>query len=119
MNYIELAIEISAIKPGQWYTVNCSELARIAPAMQLAGPFGPTWTPAERIMENIVGSAYEFRFWEDHATGNITFERLKQPLRYGLRSYVSPDRSHFYTRQPDGLYRPNKPSGDLPRSGQV
>lgn len=109
MNYIELAQKISTIQPGQWYTVARHELARIAPAMQLAGPFGPTWAPAERIMENIVGSAYEFRFWEGHAKGNITFERLKQPLRDGLLSYVSPDRAHLYTRQSDGFYRPNNP----------
>lgn len=108
MNYLELANKISAIQPGQWFTVDRHELERIAPAMPLTGPLGPTWSPAERIMENIVGSAYKFRFWEDPETGRITFEHLKQPLPDGLRSYVSPDRADLFTRTPDGFYRPNK-----------
>ncbi|AHF94594.1 hypothetical protein OPIT5_29375 [Opitutaceae bacterium TAV5] len=107
MNYLELSNKIAGIEPGQWFTVDRHELERIAPAMSLLGSLGPTWSPAERIMENIVGSAYNFRFWEDPATARITFEHLKHPLRDGLRSYVSPDRAGLFTRTPDGFYRPN------------
>lgn len=107
MNICELAAEIAAISPGQWYTVSPHTLADIAPAMPLAGPLGPTWTPAERVMEKIVGSAYEFQFWSDPRTGNVTFARLKQPLKDGSRTYVSPDRRDRFTQTPDGFYCPN------------
>jgi len=106
MNYLDLAHKISVIEPGQWFTVERHTLESIAPAMPLTGLDGPMWSPAERIMENIVGSAYKFRFWEDREKGTVTFEHLKQPLRNGLRSYVSPDRINRFTKTPDGFFRP-------------
>ena len=114
MNYIDLAHKIAVIEPGQLFTVECHTLESIAPAMPLTGPDGPMWSPPERIMENIVGSAYTFRFWEDREKGTITFEHLKQPLRDGLRSYVSPDRLEYFTKMPDGFYRPNIRSSATP-----
>ncbi len=56
-------------------------------------------------MEDIVGSSYNFRFWEDEYNETVTFERLKEPLRDGARSYVSPDREDMFVKGMDGLYR--------------
>lgn len=90
MNLYELAHWVGNIQPGQSITISSSVLREAAPAAPLVGLGGPVWTSAERIMENIVGSAYEFRFSEDPITGNVTFERLAQPLKRG-RTYTSPD----------------------------
>lgn len=114
MNIKELAHEIQMMKPGHWYTLDRDTLNYVAPAMHLKGPLGPIWKPVERIMESIIGSAYEFRFWEDLSTGRTTFERLKQPLRDGRRTYVSPDRVELFTRTPDGFYMSNVEVGNDP-----
>ena len=67
-------------------------LEAAAPAAPLTGLPGPVWCPAERVMENVVGSAYEFAFHEDPETGHTIFRRLAKPLTGGRRSYTSPDR---------------------------
>lgn len=54
------------------------------------------------VLESIVGSAYEFWYWEDQMSGNVTFGRLEKPLDDGRRTFVSPDRRDFYRR--DGIY---------------
>jgi hypothetical protein len=113
MNVYQLANHISRISPGQRVQVAWSTLRDAAPPMPLLGWGGPMWTSAERIMENIVGSAHEFRFWEDLPTGAVTFERLKQPLSGDTRTYVSPDRREYYTLDSDGFWRPKrKPTAD-------
>lgn len=50
------------------------------------------FTPADNLLENIVGSSYEFSYQINFSNGNTTFHRLKKPLEGGLRSYTSPDR---------------------------
>lgn len=106
MSLYPISREISKLQPGQRLDVDCEVLRRVFPPMPLVGFGGPTWTPAERAMENILGSAYEFRFWENRHDGTITFERLKEPLRDGLRTYVSPDRRRHFQQRPDGFYEP-------------
>lgn len=105
MDCMDLARVISALAPGQCYSIDRGELNLAAHSARLAGQMGPVWSPAERIMEAIVGSAYEFRFWEDHAAKTVVFERLQQPLDDGRRSYVSPDRVDLFARTPDGFYK--------------
>lgn len=106
MNIYSLAKQISEIEPGQRITVSRYVLEDVAPPCQLTGLGGPTWTPPERVLENIVGSAYEFRFWIQPESGNVVFERLHAALRDGSRTYVSPDRRERFHVGPDGLYRP-------------
>jgi hypothetical protein len=108
MNLYQIADRVSVIEPGQWITFDRHTLEAAAPAMPLTHPLGPVWSPAERIMENIIGSAYKFRFRENHEKGTVTFERLKQPLsgKENLRTYVSPDRADLFEYTPEGFYRP-------------
>lgn len=107
MNIYDLAKDIGRISPGQRITVSRFVLDKVAPPAPLVGFGGPTWTPPERVMENIVGSAYEFLFWTEPESGNVVFQRLREPLKDGSRTYVSPDRREHYKLGTDGRYWPN------------
>ncbi len=102
----EIAREISRIPPGDCYCVD--EFDRIG----LTGGgsiFKPRSVP-EAIMENIVGSSYEFVFWEDPMTQKLVFRRLRTPIPESarLRTFVSADRRQHFTQRPDGLWDLNK-----------
>jgi len=64
----------------------------------------------DRVLDNICGSAYEYRYWENAESQCVVFERLPKPLDddTGLRSYVEPDRRDRFTLRPDGLYEPKE-----------
>ncbi len=100
MNLDEIANEISGLKPGEWYSYDLAKLEDVIP------PPLPGWTAPERVMENIVGSAWEFQFVQDPLTEVITFMRLRMPLTGNLRTYVSPDRRGFLRQRMDGLWEP-------------
>lgn len=68
----------------------------------------PGWTPAEWILEQIPGAAYEWRIREFSADRKVVFEHLSAPLTGGLRSYVSPERRHLFNQRADGLFEPKK-----------
>src|SRR5258708_2779873 len=96
----ELARLIAELKPGQQTRISRFLMRDIEPIASLYDQ----WSSADSIMENIVGSAYEFRYWEDLMSGDTVFERLRKPLDDNLRTYVSPDRRHLFTKRPDGFY---------------
>jgi hypothetical protein len=104
---MDLVAQIKAMHPGQWLTVSPHVLRELYPPMQMMWPLGPTWSSPERVMEKVIGSAYEYRFWESRETGDVTFERLRAPLKDGRRTYVSPDRRDRFTCTPDGFFVPN------------
>jgi hypothetical protein len=99
-----LANEISKLKPGFRMTIDRHILHDIHP-VPMVGIGGPEWNAVDQIMESIVGSAYEFRYWTDPQTGNVTFERLREPLKDGERTYVSPDKRHRAKQGDDGIWR--------------
>lgn len=82
---------VKDLRPGQRIGLSGSVLEDIAPLHHN----GYAWTPPDRVLENIVGSSYEFRYFCDYQ-GSATFERLDGQLKNGYRSYVSPDRRHLY-----------------------
>lgn len=59
---------------------------------------------ADWVLEGIVGSSYEFLYYENFRNRNTVFERLPQPLENDLVSYISPDRRHLFTQRPDRLF---------------
>lgn len=95
---------VTNLKPGFAITIAREELKTIR-HMQLVGPFGPDWNAVDQIMEKVVGSSYTIRTHENHMTGAVTFERLRQPSA-DRRTYVSPDRRELFEREFDGFYRP-------------
>ena len=85
--------QVTALRPGQRVSVSASLLRDIEPLHHN----GYSWTPPDRVLENITGASYEFRYTRElQQRGDVTFERLDWPLRHGDRSYVSPDRRHLY-----------------------
>ena len=50
------------------------------------------FTAADRVLENIIGSAYEYTYSENPINGNIAFHRLGREVECGKVSYTSPDR---------------------------
>lgn len=98
--------EIQAIRPGEHLNITEGVVNDLFPAANLAGPFGPRWSAVDRLMESIVGSAYEFRIQRDRENGYIVVKRLETPLTDGRRTYVSPDRRYRFTCDSDGYFVP-------------
>jgi hypothetical protein len=65
----------------------------------------PGFTPEEWLMEYFLGGAFEFQLRHDEF-GNAIIRRLREPLKDGLRSYVSPDRRHLFRQLANGLWLP-------------
>lgn len=101
MSFFDASVDaVRRLKPG-WRILLDLRSVRLAGFAHNDADF----TVADRILENIVGSAYEFRYYEDYPSCGTVFERLMKPREDGLLSYVSPDRRDFYDKQPNGLYR--------------
>lgn len=101
-NYDRLAAQVRAMKPGEWLTIDLDTVdgnPHVAPWRE------GHWTPCDLILEEIVGSGYEWSWERDPIKSSITFKRRERPTEHELRTYVSPDRAHHYRREPSGLYR--------------
>lgn len=79
--------EVRKLKPGQAIQFSMYELKENVPGYHYNGAY---FSPADRVLENIIGSAYEFRYQENF-NGDVIFYRLDKPLE-NSRSYTSPDR---------------------------
>lgn len=79
--------EIKRLKPGQAIQYSRYELIDKVPGFHHNDAY---FSPANRVLENIMGSAYEY-YYEEKLDGDIVFYRLKKPLKNG-RTYTSPDR---------------------------
>lgn len=77
--------QVAAMKPGEWLTVDTRALMGIASFEHN----GATFTPADRILENIIGSAWTHSYDVDFAGRTVTFRRFEES---DTRRYVSPDR---------------------------
>lgn len=92
------------MKPGEWFCISKSVLCEIRPIPMVGLP-GPLWYAEDQVLEKIAGSAYEYFYTNDTLQDfegfQSTFYRLKSPLPAsdGRRTYVSPDRRHYYTKQ--------------------
>lgn len=97
---------ISKMKPGESYTVPWQELMTIEIDSRIAYPIDNVYNfPIQDwILEHIIGSAYEFGYYEDVVYDRIIFFRLKEPLNDGRLAYVSPDRRDRYNKNMHGIY---------------
>lgn len=100
-----IARTVGNLHPGEAIEVS-QHLLQEAGSARLTGEWGPLWSPVDRIMEKIVGSSYDIIYHENIRTGNVTFERLPEPLSIddGRRSYVSPDRREKYGFTRTGVF---------------
>lgn len=77
--------EIDRMKPGECLDVDMAEL-QLIPGFEHNGAH---WNPADRILENVAGSAWTHSY-EVHPGGrHVTFRRHVED---GRRYYQSPDR---------------------------
>lgn len=88
--------EVARLKPGQQIKVSCNVIRDCEPPSSFARISQET--EPDRILESITGSAYEFWYEEDPIDGNFLFGRLNKPLTDGRRTYVSPDRRHYFRK---------------------
>jgi hypothetical protein len=109
-----VASKVEQIKPGQRITFSgllfmdiAHEIGCSSPLSFLGEMAGLTMNPIERVMEKVIGSAYEIHYEEDPVTSHIHFYRLTKEQseamkRVNMRTYVSPDRRHQYKKVEGG-----------------
>lgn len=98
--YQTLVLQIRQLQPGQQYVVTRAVYNRLFQSNVVA-EFVP---PIYYILERVVGSCYEYRFWHDHESGNIIIERLDSPIENGLYAYAPYHRRHLFRQRPDGFF---------------
>jgi hypothetical protein len=87
---------VSQLEPGRSLRVNARFLRACEPPPALSHIMRET--AADRILESIIGSAYEYWYEEDLMNKQFIFRRLSHPLTNGCKAYVSPDRRHLYRK---------------------
>lgn len=104
-SYFQDAVQrVSRLDPGQSIAFYADLLGQgFDGALGLIASMGVT--PADRVLENVIGSSYTHRYGRSAAWGAVSFYRLHRDLPDGVRSYVSPDRRDRYRRRVDGLYQ--------------
>ncbi len=81
-----LCRKVDQMEPGQWLTVSAAQVRREIPAFDHGGA---TFTAPDRVLENIVGSAYTHSYDVNWERDEVTFKRHEET---GERHYQSPDR---------------------------
>lgn len=105
MNVYEAAALINNLKPGQWLSLEPSLFRMQAP---------PDWFPMkvrkieDQILDNVIGSAYEIRFWIEPISGKYFFARLKEPLKDGWRTRVDQYQAPHFEQDVSGFWKPKK-----------
>lgn len=91
------------MKPGEQLDV--SENAVQSPLYPFDNFLG--MSPWDRVLENVIGSGYEYSYERIPERHIVRFKRLDKPLTNGRRTYVSPDRRHLYRQLPfTGIWEP-------------
>jgi hypothetical protein len=80
-----LCKEVAAMKPGERLTVSRFELRSEIPSFYHNGA---EFTPADRVLGNIIGAAYTHDYTVNPTNGDVTFRRHEDT---GERRYVDPD----------------------------
>jgi hypothetical protein len=79
--------QVARMKPNECLTVCGYELRHEVSAFMHNGA---RFTPADRVLGNIIGSAYTHSYTVDERTGDVTFRRHEE--KPGIRYYADPDR---------------------------
>lgn len=114
MRSLAYVVEIlDRLQPGEHCTISGHIISNVAREIGCHSPLaafgelsGMNMNPIERIMEKVVGSAYNLVYDCDPRTQHVTFRHLTAPekevlKRNNARTYVYPDRRHLYTQQGD------------------
>ena len=95
---------VKSLQPGQRVDICCRELELDFPSYQHNGA---TFSPPDCLLENIIGSAFEYGHYPNPVDRTVVFFRLEKPIeKFDTFSYIAPDRRQNYSY--DGsLYRRN------------
>lgn len=104
MNEYQLAAVVMRLAPGENICFPEHMFSRVAMLPGYDNPY-------DRVMENVVGSAFEFEYWVEPVMRHVYFRRLPKPLDNGLRTYVSPDRRQYFKLVDSNRWAKN----DLPK----
>lgn len=77
---------VASMKPGECVCVSALDLRSEVPSFWHNNA---EFSPADRVLGNIIGSSYTHSYTEDLMSGTITFCRHEDT---GLRHYTAPDR---------------------------
>ncbi len=95
---------VTSLKPGQSISICWNLLKADFPAERHNGV---VFSPPDRLLENIIGSAYEYGYNTDPLKNRVVFFRLEKPITEAdALVYVSPDRRQYYSFS-GSLYRRN------------
>jgi hypothetical protein len=103
-----LTHQVRSLQPGQRIRIEDQLLNKLRPPVGGMFVFLDVPDPPFRILERIVGSAWEWRWWKDPMDEKCTtFDRLREPLdpREGLRASVDWDRRYLFEKTWDGFYK--------------
>ena len=81
-----ICAQVDKMKAGERLDVSIHDLRRNIQSFEHNGAI---FTPADRVLENIVGSAYTVSYLVNLDRGTVTFEKHEDT---GKRHYQSPDR---------------------------
>lgn len=101
---LEVAVNaVQSLRPGMSIEFTRRELKDIGPAFPTVFP---EFTPEDWILENIVGSAYEFSYRLHLERDSVKFSRRATPLPSNStrKTYVSPDKRHLYQLDSEWLW---------------
>lgn len=80
-----LCARVDRLQPGEYLKIERHMMKEIPRYYHN----GVEFTPADRVLENIIGSAYTHSYTVDERTGDVVFRRHRET---GERHYTSPDR---------------------------
>lgn len=94
---------VSSLQPGQRVEVDTWELSCL-PSFE----FGDSSIEGkcDQVLERVVGSGYGWYYYVDPINSHtVLFGRSDRQLNPSERTYVSPDRRHFYEKINHSLWR--------------
>lgn len=95
MSQFEWLVEqVARIPKGAYLTVKRVELTLAMDGRSSSDDYWD-YTPADWVLENIMGSTYEYGYTLC-PNGDVSFWREAVPLNDGRRTYVSPDRKQHF-----------------------
>lgn len=98
---------VKSLQPGQNVQVDWRQLESEFPFRQHGGAI---FFPPDNLLENIIGSAFEYGYSISPQDRTVTFFRLDKPIeKFDTYTYVSPDRRKYYRFDGKLYHRNNTP----------
>jgi len=98
---------VKSLQPGQSVHVDWRQLESEFPFQQYNGAM---FSPPDRLLENVMGSSFEYGYTINPADRTVMFFRLEKPIEeFDTFVYISPDRRKYYRFDGKLYHRNNTP----------